>query len=71
MVKRFVSHTYDKTRAKKMKIRVRWLGYDEAHDTHEDIATLVEDVPDMVEHYLRQHVHEPEFYRMLQHYFPV
>ena len=47
------------------------MGYDQAHDTHEDIATLVEDVPDMVEHYLRQNVHEPECYRMLQHYFPV
>ena len=71
VVKRFVSHTYDNTRAKKMLIRVRWMGYDQAHDTHEDIATLVEDVPDMAEHYLRQHVHEPECYRMLQHYFPV
>ena len=36
-------------------IVVRWLGYDRAYDTPEPVHNLAEDVPAMVEAYLRLH----------------
>ena len=49
IVKRLMAHRMD---ADGIKLKVRWLGFDEAHDSWEPIATLTEDVPDLVEEYL-------------------
>ena len=53
-----------------MEIRVRWLRYDSSHDTWEPVANLAEDVPELVEEYLRGKAHEPQCVRALARYFP-
>ena len=53
-----------------MKICVRCLGFDTASDTAEPIHTLVEDVPEMVEAFLRRHAADAVCRRMLRNYFP-
>jgi len=39
-------------------IKVRWLGYDQAHDTEEPAHQLAQDVPQLLEEYLRLHANE-------------
>lgn len=68
-VERFLGHSFDDTRAQKMTIKVRWLGYDRAHDSDEPVSSLVRDVPELVEAYLREHAHEAACARMLRRYF--
>ena len=53
-----------------LELRVRWLGFDEAHDTWEPIANLAEDVPDMVEEYLYSKRNDRRVARALQKFFP-
>ena len=36
-----------------MKVKVRWLGFDVAHDTYEPLTNLAEDVSEQVEDFLR------------------
>ena len=67
VVKRFVSHHKDKKGT--FMIRVRWLGYDQAHDTDEPIHNLAKDVPNLVEEYLTLHKGEKACDRMLKRYF--
>ena len=67
VVKRFVSHRRDKRGT--FLIRVRWLGYDEAHDTEEPVHNLAKDVPGLVEEYLTVHKGEKACARMLKRYF--
>ena len=69
IVEKFVGHSFDDSPAKKLRITVRWLGYDSAHDTEEPADQLMEDVPEMVETYLRANAHESECARMLRRYF--
>ena len=57
VVDKFISRSFGHGPAKPLLIRVRWLGFDSAHDTHEPASNLVQDVPDMVEEYLREHKH--------------
>ena len=38
-----------------MEIRVRWLGFDETHDSWEALSRLAEDVPELVEQFLYKH----------------
>ena len=52
------------------RLKVRWLGYDAAHDSFEPIANLVEDVPNRVQEYLAEHRDEPACARILRTYFP-
>lgn len=40
-VERFLGHSFDNTGAQKMTIKVRWLGYDRAHDSDEPVSSLV------------------------------
>ena len=68
VVKRFVGHS---TVAKGvLHLRVRWLGYDAAHDTDESIGNLAEDVPNLVQAYLLENRHLPVCARVLRTYFP-
>ena len=69
VVQRFLSHTFGPGAKQPLLIRVRWLGYDAAHDTDEPATSLVQDVPDMVEEYLRRNKSEPACARMLKRYF--
>ena len=69
VVDKFISHSFGPGPAKPLLIRVRWLGFDSAHDTHEPASNLVQDVPDMVEEYLREHKHDSACARMLKRYF--
>ena len=55
---------------REMLIRVRWLGYDAAHDTHEPVGNLAEDVPDLVQTYLRANRADKACDRLLKRYFP-
>ena len=50
-------------------IKVRWLGYDEAHDTEEPVHNLAKDVPGLVEEYLTVHKGEKACALMLKRYF--
>ena len=52
------------------RIRVRWLGFDSAHDTWEPIAQLSTDAPDLVEQYLYAHRADRQCERYLRRYFP-
>ena len=67
IVKRFVSHRTDATG--QLLLRVRWLGYDHAHDTWEPAHQLAQDVPQLLEEYLRQHDDEGPVARTLTQYF--
>ena len=67
IVKRFVSHHVDA--AGQLMIRVRWLGYDSAHDTDQPAHQLAEDVPQLLEEYLRLHQREGACARTLARYF--
>ena len=69
VVQRFISHTFGPAPKHPLLIRVRWLGYDAAHDTDKPATSLVQDVPDMVEEYLRRNKNEPACARMLKRYF--
>ena len=71
-VERFLGHSFsfDNTSAQKMTIKVRWLGYDRTHDPDDPVTSLVEDVPDLVEKYLRANAnaHEAACARMFHRY---
>ena len=67
VVKRFVTHRTD--RAGQLLLKVRWLGYDHTHDTGEPAHRLAEDVPQLLEQYLRQHDNEGPCARTLATYF--
>ena len=67
IVKRFVRHRVGKDG--EFELQVRWLGFGEAHDTWEPISNLVEDVPDMVERYLRKNRRKQACARLLQQYY--
>ena len=69
VVKRFVGHTFGPAPERRMTLTVRWLGFDAAHDTQEPAANMVEDVPDMVEAYLRKNADDQLCARMLRRYF--
>ena len=69
IVKRFVSHRFGPAPECQLMLQVRWLGYDAAHDTEEPVTNLIEDVPDMVESYLRKHPDDRACARMLSRYF--
>ena len=69
VVGRFLSHKWGTAPKKTLHIQVRWRGYDAAHDTFEPAHSLVKDVPDMVEEYLRQNRSDPGCARMLKRYF--
>ena len=68
VVQRILGHTTDNHGV--MRLTVRWLGYDAAHDSHEPIANLVEDVPDLVQQYLTEHRDQAACARVLRTYFP-
>ena len=67
IVKRFVRHRVGKDG--EFELRVRWLGFGEAHDTWEPVSNLVKDVPDMVERYLRKNQSKQACARLLRHYY--
>ena len=46
------------------------MGYDAAHDTDEPVENLIEDVPQLVETYLRANIGEQTCARMLRTHFP-
>ena len=69
VVQRFVSHNFGPAPECQLMLRVRWLGYDAAHDTHEPVTNLIEDVPDLVEAYLRKHPDDRACTRMLRRFF--
>ena len=69
VVKRFISHRFGDPPECQLMLRVRWLGYDAAHDTEEPVTNLIEDVPDLVETYLRKHPDDRACTRMLRRYF--
>ena len=48
---------------------MRWLGYDQAHDTDESAHQLAEDVPNLLEEYLRLHQGEGAVDRTLIQFF--
>ena len=67
VVGRLVAH---KMTDKGLTIRVRWLGFDHAHDTWEPLANLAEDVPELVEQFLYKHRADRRCARALSKYFP-
>ena len=67
VVKRFVRHRLGSEG--NMQLLVRWLGFSEGFDTWEPVETLVEDVPDMVEAYLRKNETVPVCASMLKRYY--
>jgi len=54
-----------------LRIRVRWLGFGSAHDTWEPVHQLAEDVPELVEEYLRRCKKVAVCARMLERFFPL
>ena len=67
VVKRFVGH---KVAADgQLTVTVRWLGYDRAHDTDEPAHQLAQDVPNLLEEYLRLHQGEGAIDRTLNQFF--
>ena len=52
------------------KMKVRWLGFDRTHDSWEPLASLAEDVPDLVEEYLYSKRADRRCARALRRYFP-
>ena len=67
VVKRFVGHRV--AADGQLLITVRWLGYDQAHDTPEPAHQLTQDVPNLLEEYLRLHQHEGAVGRTLRQFF--
>ena len=67
-VARFVTHRQNPD-THRVEIKVRWLGFDAAGDTWEEVSDLVTTVPDMVEAYLRDNP-EPMLDRLRGRYFP-
>ena len=67
VVKRFVGHRV--AADGQLLITVRWLGYDQAHDTPEPAHQLAQDVPNLLEEYLRLHQHEGAVGRTLRQFF--
>ena len=67
IVKRLVAFRADRDG---LKIRVRWLGFDSAHDTWEPIANLATDVPDLLEAFLYSKRADARCARALRRYFP-
>ena len=59
----------DRLDADGLKLKIRWLGFDSTHDSHEPIANLAEDVPEQVEAYLRNNAHFPICAKALRRYF--
>ena len=53
-----------------MEVRVRWLGFDETHDSWEALSRLAEDVPELVEQFLYKHRADARCARALRRYFP-
>ena len=68
VVQRFLEHKTDDSGT--FRLKVRWLGYDSAHDSFEPIANMVEDVPNRVQEYLTEHKDQPVCARILHTYFP-
>ena len=67
VVKRFVSHRVAPDG--QLIVRVRWLGYDQSHDTEEPTHQLAEDVSQLLEEYLRLHQGEGACRRLLTQFF--
>ena len=67
VVKRLVRHRVGKNGS--MELKVRWLGFSEQFDTWEPVSNLVEDVPDMVEAYLRKNDRNDLCKRMIERYY--
>ena len=53
-----------------MELRVRWLGFDESHDSWEPLANLAEDVPELMEKFLYRKRADVRCARALKRYFP-
>ena len=53
-----------------LTLKVRWLGFDSAHDSWEPVANLAEDVPEMVEAYLYDNRADARCARALRRFFP-
>ena len=67
VVKRLLAH---RMTGRGMEINVRWLGFDEAHDTWEPATTLAEDVPELVEAFLYAKRADKRCARLLKKLFP-
>ena len=67
VVKRLVTH---RMTAAGMQLKVRWLGFDHAHDTWEPVENLAEDVPDLVETFLYKNRQDRRCARALTKFFP-
>ena len=67
VVKRFVGH---KVAADgQLLVTVRWLVYDQAHDTDAPSHQLTQDVPNLLEEHLRLHQGEGAIDRTLNQFF--
>ena len=67
---KIVGHERGPPPKRELMLKVRWLGYDAAHDTPEPISNLVEDASDMVQEYLQANRKDKVCATMLRRYFP-